>query len=108
MRDERKLLYAEEFEESLQLTVDYLRLCDVSEYYILGFVSDLRVFIHEKIAPQPEFHMEYQYKRTPEKSFRRAISKKKYYVIYKVYDGCIEFRLFISSKRDLTKISIQN
>jgi len=52
--------------------------------------------------------MEYQYKRTPEKSFRRAIFKKKYYVIYKVYDGCIEFRLFISSKRDLTKISIQD
>ena len=108
MNEEWNIVFSEAFDESFEQTISYLRYCGTSENFIDEFVDDLETFINEKIAPRPLSHTEFKYWRIPNKSFRRAIFKKKYYIIYKVYDERLEFRLFISSKRDLTKISIQD
>lgn len=108
MNEKWDIIFSRTFDESFEQTITFLRYCGTSENSIDELVDDLEAFINEKIAPRPESHMEFKYKRTPDKSFRRAIFRKKYYVIYKVYDERIEFRLFISSKRDLTQISIED
>ncbi len=105
--NERQLLFADEFYESLDGILDYISPY-VSSKYIREFLTDLDYFIPKKILPWPESHTEYKYKRTPDRSFRRAIFRKKYYIIYKVSDEYVEILLIVSSKRDLTKISIQD
>ena len=108
MNDERYIVFSRAFDESFEQTIRFLRYCGTSEKSILEMVDELDDFIKQKIAPRPESHMEFRYKRTPNKSFRRAIFRKKYVIIYKLYDDRIELRVFTSSKRDLTKISIQD
>jgi len=99
----RQLLFADEFYESLDDKSRY-----ESDKHIRSFLTDLDYFIPKKILPWPESHTEYKYKRTPNRHFRRAIFRKKYYIIYKVSDEYVEIILIISSKRDLTKIFIKD
>ena len=107
INNERQLLYADEFYESLDSVLDYLSPY-VSYEYTRKFLSDLDDFILKRVLTWPESHTEFKYKRTPDRSFRRAVFRKKYYIIYKVSDEYVDIRLFISSKCDLTKISIQD
>jgi len=84
----RELLFADEFYESLDDILDYKSRSE-SDEHIRSFLTDLDYFIPKKILSWPESHTEYKYKRTPNRRFRRAIFRKKYYIIYKVSDECV-------------------
>lgn len=80
----------------------------ISQQSIQKFLTDLNDFIIEKIAPYPESHTEYRWKQTPERMYRRAIFKKKYYIVYKVSPESIDFLIFVYAKRDLANLSIED
>ena len=70
------------------------------------FVKELYDAIVHKIAPHPERHTEYPFKKTPDKSYRRYIFHYKYYVIFKVTPQKLEILAIVYSKRDLDKLQI--
>ena len=70
------------------------------------FLKELYDAIVHKIAPYPERHAEYPFKRTPNRLYRRYIFRKKYYVIYKVLPQKLEILALVYSKRDLEKLEI--
>lgn len=105
--DERKLVFKPRFYATIDEVLDFLQEYN-SENYIENFLTELNDFIIDKVVPYPESHTEYRWKRTPERMYRRAIFRKKYYIVYKVTSESISFLVFVSSKRDLPNLPIKD
>ena len=70
------------------------------------FILELDEFIREKIASYPTRYMEWPWRRTPNKSYRRAIFKRRYVLVFKTLGSSIQFVLIYHQKRDPAKIKI--
>ena len=104
--DGKELIFKQQFYDSLDELLEYFDTYD-SPNYARKFLEELHDFILDDIALRPESHSEYKWKRTPERYYRRAIFKKKYYIVFKVLPERIEFVLVVYSKRDLNNIPIE-
>lgn len=68
--------------------------------YADKFVNDTFGFITNAIAPHPEIHPEYRFKRTKYKFYRRAIYKKNYLIIFKLTKKKIELLTIFHANRN--------
>jgi len=105
--DGKKLVFKPRFYATIDEVLDFLQEYNSGDY-IQNFLTELNDFIMNKIVPYPESHTEYRWKQTPERMYRRAIFKKKYYVVYKVTPESISFLAFVSAKRDLPNLPIED
>ncbi|MEZ4962820.1 MAG: hypothetical protein R2830_23545 [Saprospiraceae bacterium] len=101
----RTLVFKPNFFSQLDEILDYFE--KISPAAAQSFPIDLDNFLLKKIAPRPESHAEYPWKRTPQRLYRRAIFKQKYYVIYKLLPSEIQFLAIVYSRRDLSKMPIE-
>lgn len=68
--------------------------------------TDLINFLTDTIAPNPFMFVEYPGKPTPEKSYRRAVFRRTYIVIYKVTDTEIVFLTVYHASRNPDSIDL--
>jgi len=101
----RQVVIKQTFDEMLDEILAWY-IAEGYDQYAQKFAIELIDAIVNKIAPHPERHSEYAHKRTPDKSYRRYIFKKKYYVIYKVLPQRLEMLAIVFSRRDLGKLEI--
>ncbi len=96
------------------LTADFLEQLADTQTYIAEdnakrgrqLTTDLFNFLTDVIAPNPFIFMEYSGKPTPEKSYRRAIFRRIYIVIYKVTDSEIVFLTVYHASRNPDSIDL--
>ena len=101
----RVLIFKQRFYDSLDEILDYYEQNN-STTFIQKFLKELDETIIDKIAPRPESHPEYKWKRTPDKVFRRAIFRKNFFIIYKMLPNEIQFLLIIYSGKDLESLPL--
>lgn len=98
------LAYTQSFIDELSAVVNWLD--SKSSMAAQKFVAELYGLIHSRIAKYPESFMEYPWKRTPQKFYRRAVFKKNWYLVFK-FDGIqVEFLVLYHSKRDPKNIEL--
>jgi len=102
----REVVIKQQFDEMLDEMLAWF-ISEGHDQFAQKFVRELYETIVDKIAPNPERHTEYPFKKTPTKSYRRYIFRKKYYVIFKVMPQKLEILAIVYSKRDLSKLPIE-
>ncbi|MBK9016302.1 MAG: hypothetical protein IPM82_20780 [Saprospiraceae bacterium] len=101
----REVVLKQQFDEMLDEILAWY-ISQGYDQFARKFMKELHDAIVHKIAPFPERHSEYPFKKTPDKSYRRYIFRKKYYVIFKVMPQKLEVLAIVYSKRDLNKLPI--
>ncbi len=101
----REIIVKQAFDEMLDEILAW-HISQGYDQFAQKFVQELYNAIVHKIAPYPEQHTEYPFKRTPDKYYRRYIFRKKYYVIFKVLPQKLEVLAIVYSRRDLEKLEI--
>ncbi|MBK8568406.1 MAG: hypothetical protein IPN76_35150 [Saprospiraceae bacterium] len=102
----REVVIKQQFDEMLDEMLAWF-LSEGHDQFAQKLVRELYNAIVQKIAPNPERHTEYPFKKTADKSYRRFIFRKKYYVIFKVTPLKLEILAIVYSKRDLSKLPIE-
>lgn len=102
---EREIVVKQAFDEMLDEMLAWY-VSQGHDHFAQKFVKELYDAIVHKIAPYPERHTEYPFKRTPDKLYRRYIFRKKYYVIFKVLPQKLEILAIVYSRRDLEKFEM--
>jgi hypothetical protein len=101
----RQVIIKQDFDDMLDEILSWY-ISEGFDQYAQDFLKDVYETIVDKIAPFPERQSEYQFKRTPDKIYRRYIFKKKYYIIFKISQTKLELLAIVYSRRDLNKIPI--
>ena len=101
----REVVLKQQFDEMLDEILAWY-ISQGYDQFTRKFVQELHDAIVHKIAPFPERHSEYPFKKTPGRAYRRYIFRKKYYVIFKVMPQKLEVLAIVYSKRDLNKLPI--
>ena len=69
--------------------------------------TDIANYALDVIAPNPYIFAEHVGKPTPEKTYRRAIFKRKYIVVYKVTDQQVTFLTIYHTSQNPDTISLE-
>lgn len=102
----REVIFKQAFDEMLDEILAWY-ISQGHDQFAQKFVKELYDAIVHKIAPYPERHSEYQFKRTPDRMYRRYIFRKKYYVIFKLLPQKLEVLAIVYSRRDLNKLEME-
>lgn len=101
----RDILFKPNFIAELEEIKEYLG--QFGNQPLQNFLTELEYLLTDRIPNYPESYPEYKKKLTPQKEYRRALFKKKYYVIYRVDSTTIDYILIYHSSRNPDNISIE-
>ena len=100
----RELLFMPEFDVALEDMREYLG--QFGKQPLKTFMVELNQLITDRIPNHPESFPEYKRKLTQSKQYRRALFKKKYYIIYKIESTSITYIYLYHSSRNPDNILI--
>lgn len=98
------VVFSQQFTSDLDAVLDWLN--DHCAAASVKFITELHDIIQTEIAARPESFMEYPWKKTPDKRYRRAIFKKKWYIVFKIVGQQVELLVFYHASRNPEKVQI--
>lgn len=101
----RELIFMPEFDVALEDMSEYLG--QFGEQPLRTFLKELQKLLTDRIPNHPESFPEYKRKLTQKKQYRRALFKKKYYIIYRIDANAITYIYLYHSSRNPDNIFIE-